>query len=127
MSGLCIAVAGAIQAVISTTSFTLAWTHSIEKTRWEEDYVIVGDRFELREARIEGSGAGMEPPPGALLKDGRWRYRPDLPPLPRLQLADSRYTDDYLLCWERRCRPLHELITTLSPGSGTALFPCKHP
>lgn len=127
MSVLCIAVAGAIQTVISTTSFTLAWTHSIEKIRWEEDYLIAGDRLELRESRIKGSGAGMEPPPSAVLQDGWWKYRPALLPLPRLQLANSAYTEDYLLCWQEQCRPLHSLLPARAQNQSTELFPCALP
>ena len=33
---LCI-VSGSLLAALPLTAFTLAWTHSIEKTRWEED------------------------------------------------------------------------------------------
>jgi hypothetical protein len=71
---LCIA-AGALVTTLAVESFTLAWTHSIEKTRWEEDWRLAGGRLQLVEARIRGSGAGMEPPAGAVLENGVWRYR----------------------------------------------------
>ena len=48
--------AGALHAFVATHEFTLAWTHSIEKVRWEEDYRIVSDHIEIVEARIRGSG-----------------------------------------------------------------------
>ena len=88
---LCL-VSGTLAAVLAIESFTLAWTHSIEKIRWEEDWRIEAGRLELLEARIRGSGAGMEPPEGAVLENGVWRYRPTLAPLERLRLAHSIFT-----------------------------------
>jgi hypothetical protein len=61
------------------------------------------------EARIRGSGAGMEPPAGAVLENGVWRYRPALAPLARLRLANSAYTAGHELCFDGRCRPLAAL------------------
>ena len=125
MNAVCIAVAGAIQAVITTTSFTLAWTHSIEKVRWEETYTMSGDRLELREARIKGSGAGMEPPPNAILENGWWKYRPAIPRMEVLRLANSNFTDDYTLCWGTECRRLADLIGSPNPETTTEIFPCQ--
>ena len=111
---------------VATTQFTLAWTHSIEKIRWEEDYRIVDGALRLEEARIRGTGAGMEPPPGAVLRDGVWHYRPALPALKELDLARSGYTADYELCLESRpCRPLGEWIP-VSAGTLVAK-PCERP
>lgn len=109
VSGLCLA-AGALIAFLPTQGFTLAWTHSIEKIRWEEDWRIEAGRLRLAEARVRGGGAGMEPPPGALLENGVWRYRPDVAPLERLRLAHSLFTAGYEVCVEGRCRPLAELV-----------------
>ena len=61
-------------------SLTLAWTHSIEKIRWEEDWLIEGDRLRLDEARVRGSGAGMEAPSGSRFESGVWRYDPHFCP-----------------------------------------------
>ena len=104
---LCLA-AGALVTTLAVDAFTLAWTHSIEKIRWEEDWRLAGGRLELVEARIRGSGAGMEPPAGAVLENGVWRYRPATAPLARLRLANSAFTADYELCFDGRCRPLAE-------------------
>lgn len=79
-------------AVIAASAFTLAWTHSVQKTQWEEDWRLTPAGLELVESRIEGSGAGMEVPDGAVLKDGVWAYKPDLPPQPTLLLARSGAT-----------------------------------
>ena len=61
---LCLA-AGAASAVLALNGFTLAWTHSIEKIHWEEDWRVEGRALVITEARIRGFGAGMEPPAGA--------------------------------------------------------------
>ncbi len=120
MAGICLA-AGALHAFIATTQFSLAWNHSIEKIRWEEDYAVVGGALHLTEARIRGSGAGMEPPAGARFEGGVWRYRPALPALPQLRLTRSDFTSDYELCMAGACRPLSqwipvgEAVTTLEP------------
>ena len=85
---LCI-LAGAGLMRLAVAGFTLTWTHSIEKTRWEEDWLVAGDKLTLVEARIESLGAGMEPGEGARF-DGRWwRWTPKVPPLPELLLRRS--------------------------------------
>ena len=103
---VCIAAGGFVVA-LAIESFTLAWTHSIEKIRWEEDYrVVAGARLELTEARIRGTGAGMEPPPGSRLQDGVWHYVPQLAPLELLRLTHSRFAAGYELCGLDGCVPL---------------------
>ena len=125
MTGLCLA-AGALHAFVATAQFTLAWTHSIEKIRWEEDYRIEGTMLRLGEARIRGTGAGMEPPDGAVLRDGVWHYHPALPALHELTLARSTYTADYELCIPGApCRPLSDWIP-VSAGP-TLARPCEGP
>lgn len=134
MIGICLAVVGlaaGITARLPLPAFTLAWTHSIEKIRWEEDYRVLpsadGARLQLTEARIRGSGAGMEPPADALLVDGAWHYRPPLLPLERLRLARSDYVADYSLCWNERCHPLAELAGPPAAAPNVELFACPLP
>lgn len=104
---LCVAVfAGGLLEVLATDQVTLTWRHSVEGSRWEEDYLATGDGLELVSARIRGTGAGMEPPASALFVDGWWRYRPDLPPLEHVELANSEYVAGYSLCRASDCRPL---------------------
>ncbi len=125
VTGVCLA-AGAFHAFVAASGFTLAWTHSIEKIRWEEDYRIEGAMLRLDEARIRGNGAGMEPPAGAVLRDGIWHYHPALPALPQLTLARSTYTPDYELCIAGSpCRPLSDWIP-VSAGP-TISKPCDGP
>jgi hypothetical protein len=121
--GTCLLVAGIVQATLPGDRFSIAWRHSVEKTRWEEHYVRSGERLVLEESRIEGFGAGMEPPPGARLVDGSWRWVPDLAPLPELRLTLSPYTEDYTVCWPERCAPLHALVHAPDIATVT-LRPC---
>lgn len=127
--GVCLALASAALAPLEVpaTRFTLAWTHSIEKTRWEEDYAVErtpqGLRLLARDARIRGSGAGMEPPVGAVLRDGWYVYRPSTPPLEELRLTRSPFTADYDWCIDGRCRPLQALLPP--DGGVTRLWPCE--
>ncbi|MGE5171452.1 MAG: DUF1850 domain-containing protein [Rudaea sp.] len=111
MNAVCLLVAGVLRATLPTAEFTLAWTHSVQKTRWEERYRVAGSDLELVAARVQSSGAGMEPPPQAHLRDGWWSWRPTVPPLPQLLLTLSPFTRDYDLCFRGQCRALHELVT----------------
>jgi len=124
MTGLCLAAAG-LAVTLPLQAFTLGWTHSIEKIRWEEDYRIVDLRLQLVEARIRGTGAGMEAPTGAILKDGVWHYRPALPPLKRLHLARSGYVADYEMCWDGVCHPMAEIAGPVGAGSVLDIYPCR--
>ncbi len=102
---LCLA-AGAVSAVLAIDAFTLTWIHSIEKIRWEEDWRIESGALVVDAARIRGSGAGMEPPAGAVLKNGVWHYRPQLPPQAMLRLTHSPHAAGYTLCTSTVCAPL---------------------
>ena len=86
--GICLAT-GASVTMIAAQAFTLAWTHSVEKTGWEEDWRLDGPRLVLVEARIKGSGAGMEPPDDARLVAGWWQYHPRDVALAALSLANA--------------------------------------
>jgi hypothetical protein len=120
---LCIAAGGLVVA-LATNAFTLAWTHSIEKIRWEEDYRIEGRALRLVEARIAGSGAGMEPPPGSRLEGGVWHYTPQLAPLAELRLTHSDYTAGYELCFDARCTPLTRYAPKAASGDVIEVSAC---
>lgn len=117
MVAVCLLVAGVIRATIPTDEFTLAWDHSVEKTRWEERYRVGEGGLTLTEARVQGFGAGMEPSPDAVLKDGWWRWQPEREALPELRLTFSSFAPDYRLCWNRRCEELAGVLGRL-PGDG---------
>jgi len=123
-AALCIAVGARIVAV-PAHAFTLEWLHTIEKVRWEEDYLVAGDWLLLTRARIRGSGAGMEPPPDAVREGSVWSYRPADRWRRSVQLARSEIGVDYRLCIEGVCRPLDKFmplrgVTTLTACAGTA-------
>ncbi|PRB82813.1 DUF1850 domain-containing protein [Pseudomonas sp. MYb185] len=117
MNALCLGLAGVIWAQLPLAEFTLAWQHSVEKIRWEEDYQLSPTGLLLREARVRGSGAGMEIPDEAVLRDGSWHYRPQLPPLQPLRLGRSSAAaaGDYQLCSDAGCRPLADWLGPPSP------------
>lgn len=94
---LCVSGGGAI-VVLAWTAFTLSWTHTVEKIRWEEDWRVSASGLHVIEARVKGAGAGMEPPADAKLHDGWWHYRPRVPSLPRLVLARYDGAGDWQLC-----------------------------
>jgi hypothetical protein len=124
MVGICL-VAGLITATLPLSAFTLGWTHSIEKIRWEEDWHIDAGALVISEARIRGSGAGMEPQPDAVLKDGVWHYRPALPPQTVLRLTHSPYPGGYELCVEGRCRTLADYLPGIDNSVVIELRECQ--
>ena len=121
---LCIS-AGAISAALAIQSFTLAWMHSIEKIRWEEDWRVEGQQLHLVEARIKGTGAGMEPPANARLLEGAWHYRPEVAPIGLLSLAHSPYTTGYELCASGTCTPLVDFLPGIGETATIVLKECR--
>jgi hypothetical protein len=115
---LCILGLGQV-AMISAAVFTLSWTHSVEGTRWEERWQVGEAGFQLVEARIKGSGAGMEPPQDAVWRDGWWVFRPKRPAQKSLVLSASGATQSgWTLCTGEECRTLGETASrpiTLMP------------
>ena len=101
---LCL-MAGAVVTRLAVASFTLAWTHSVEKTRWEEDWRVGPRGLEIIEARVKGSGAGMEPGPDARFDGTWWRWRPKLPVANSVRLGRSdAVPEGWELCAEGACR-----------------------
>ncbi|MNN65591.1 hypothetical protein D3C81_1811030 [compost metagenome] len=110
MIALCLGLAGTVWASLPVPAFTLAWQHTIEKVRWEEDYRVTAEGLLLGEARVKGSGAGMEIPADAVLHDGSWHYRRQLPPLQPLRLGRTPEAGDYQLCFDGACHALSEWL-----------------
>ena len=52
----------------------------------------------------------MEPPRGAVLKDGFYVFHLDIPPLPELVLRRAPQAGDWRLCAAGRCAPLGEWL-----------------
>jgi hypothetical protein len=113
-------LSGGAAAKLAVAAFTLAWTHSVEHVRWEEDWRVGPAGLELVAARIKGSGAGMEPPDGARLDGGWWTWTPEVPPLPELVLAASGATGGgWTLCAGATCLDLGT-----AAGAPIRLAPC---
>lgn len=110
---LCVS-GGAAVVVLTWTAFTLSWTHTVEKIRWEEDWRVSASGLHVIEARVKGAGAGMEPPADAKLDNGWWRYRPTtVPALPQLVLARYAGAGDWELCGDGgNCATLGALLGT---------------
>lgn len=139
LPGLCLATALA-STFVPGPHFTLAWVHSIEKVRWEEDYRVevrgqahgaahVEGRAEdpvqlvATQARVRGSAAGMEPPPGAVLREGWFAYTPQQTHPQELRLSRSEFVPDYELCpGSEGCRPMHHWLP--SDGGVTTVRAC---
>lgn len=128
MIALCLALmmpnTPAAQVTLPDDRFTLTWIHSIEKVEWQEDWRVGTTGLTGLEARIKGSGAGMEPPAFARLERG-W-YRWPMPPetRPRLVLARSEFAADHRLCVKGVCRPLSHFI---GGTESVILEPCHAP
>ena len=119
MAGACLLVAGTALA-LATPDFTLSWTHSVERTGWHEAWRVADGALVLREFRLRGSGAGMEPGPDARLVDGWWVSPGGGLSVPRLDLAASGATGDgWTLCADGTCRPVGA-----APGAPVTIAPC---
>ena len=106
---LCLASAGVVK-MLSIAAFTLAWTHSIEKIDWQEDWRVTPQGLELVQARVKGSGAGMEPPPEARLVNGSFQWQPKRAPLPEVALGNSGAAGEWRLCHDGSCRTLSDIF-----------------
>lgn len=133
MLGFCLALAATAGAVppvfIPAQQLTLAWTHSIEKQRWEEDYAVQPGAtakappvLQALAARVRGSAAGMEPPAGARLVNGWYQYQPPQPQSTALRLTRSEFTADFELCLQGRCQSMGHWLP--SDGGITLLGAC---
>jgi hypothetical protein len=96
--------------VLPIAAFTLVWTHSVEKVAWQEDWRINSKGLELTQARVKGSGAGMEPPPEARLVDGWFQWHPNRGQVPELILGNSGAAGEWQLCSDGECRTLSAIF-----------------
>ena len=121
---LCLASAGVLKT-LSIAAFTLAWTHSVEKIEWQEDWRVTPAGLELMQARVKGSGAGMEPPPEARLVDGWFQWQPRRPPIPELLLGNSGAAGEWRLCGAEQCRTLSEIFGHPIGANATIMRACE--
>ncbi|MGL5168371.1 MAG: DUF1850 domain-containing protein [Afipia sp.] len=122
--GLCLATAGVVKS-LAVASFMLSWTHSVEKTEWQEDWRVTPQGLEIVEARVKGSGAGMEPPPDARLVDGWFRWKPQLPVLPEVALGNSGMAGEWQLCTDGKCQELSAILGRPLGAAVTTMSVCK--
>ncbi|MGY4157314.1 hypothetical protein ACVINW_003156 [Bradyrhizobium sp. USDA 4461] len=123
---LCLASAGVVKT-LSIAAFTLAWTHSIEKTAWQEDWRVTPAGLTLQQARIKGTGAGMEPPPEARLVDGWFQWSPQPVPRPEVVLGNSGAAGEWHLCHAGRCQTLSEIFGHPIGANVTTMTVCRDP
>jgi hypothetical protein len=121
---LCLASAGVVKT-LSLAAFTLAWTHSVEKVEWQEDWRVTPAGLELIEARVKGSAAGMEPPPEARLINGWFQWQPKPAPLPELMLGNSSATGEWRLCATGQCRTLSDIFNHPIGANVTVMRGCE--
>ncbi|MEH2565978.1 DUF1850 domain-containing protein [Bradyrhizobium sp. AZCC 2289] len=121
---LCLASLGVVKT-LSIAAFTLVWTHSIEKTAWQEDWHITPQGLELVQARIKGFGAGMEPPPDARLVDGWFQWQPKRAPMPEVILGNSGAAGEWRLCVDGNCRTLSEIFGHPIGANVTTMRACE--
>lgn len=115
----CLLVAGKPLA-LATSLFTLGWTHSIEKTGWRELWRVERGTLVLVEARVRGSGAGMEPGEGARLQRGWWVWAPGTRHASLTLAASGATGQGWRLCAGGRCRTL-----AARAGEPVELAPCR--
>lgn len=120
---LCVVSAGVVKT-LAVAAFTLAWTHSIEKTEWQEDWRVTPQGLELIAARVKGSGAGMEPAPDARLVDGWFQWPVTRPPQREVLLGNSGLAGEWRLCSGGRCRSLSEIVGPPIGAQSTTLSSC---
>jgi hypothetical protein len=123
---LCLASAGVVKT-LAVAAFTLVWTHSIEKTEWQEDWRVTANQLELVQARVKGSGAGMEPPPEARLVGGWFQWQPKRAPMPEVLLGNSGAAGEWQLCSDGNCRTLSEIFGHPVGVNVTTMRSCDDP
>lgn len=119
---MALCVLGATKALtLAASAFTLSWTHSVEKIEWRETWAVSDTALSLTEARVKGSGAGMEPGEDARLKGDWWVWTPSLAPVDHLLLAASGATvSAWELCADGTCHALGAVA-----GAPIELRPCR--
>ena len=120
---LCLATAGATKA-LALSAFTLVWTHSIAKVDWQEDWRVTPAGLELVQARVKGTGPGMEPPPEARLVDGWFVWQPKRPPMPEVVLGNSGAAGEWRVCADGQCRTLSAILGRPVGANVTTMRAC---
>jgi hypothetical protein len=112
---------------LALSAFTLVWTHSIAKVDWQEDWRVTPAGLELMQARVKGTGPGMEPPPEARLVDGWFQWKPQRAPMPEVVLGNSGEAGEWRLCHDGKCQTLSEIVGRPIGANVTKMSVCKDP
>lgn len=122
---LCLATGTKVLA-FAVSTFTLSWTHSVQRTEWWERWEVTEAGIRPVEARVTSSGAGMEAPEGAVEEADGWHYVPHLPPQRQVFLGASGATvGGWTLCAGDSCQ-----VVGAKAGAPLALWSdkdCSHP
>ena len=117
---LCI-LSGAKLTTVAASLFTLSWTHSVEKIEWHEKWGLMNSHLKMIEARMQGSGAGMDPPEGSIFSDGWWIYSPKEFKIKELLLSTSNtQIENWKICYNGTCKILKK-----NQEKPIKIFPCK--
>ena len=117
---LCI-LAAAKTSIFAVSLFTLSWTHSVEKIEWHEDWKITDSQLEIVVARVQGSGAGMDPPEGSKFEGGWWVYKPNKLSVKELLLSTSNTNlENWKICFNGNCQILKK-----NNERPIKIYPCK--
>ena len=121
---LCLTSVGVVKT-LAVAAFTLVWTHSVEKVEWQEDWRVTAQGLELAQARVKGSGAGMEPPADARLVDGWFQWNPARAAMPEVVLGNSGAAGEWRLCGDGSCRTLSEIFGNPVGANTTTMRACS--
>lgn len=122
-----ICLIGGGKVVQLAAAITLSWTHSVERVEWAEDWRATPAGLIITEARVKGSGAGMDPPPEAQLRDGFWRWTPEVGPVPDVEMRNSGATADWRICIDGTCREAGSLVPPGADPVTLATCPAVRP
>jgi hypothetical protein len=95
---------------LAVTAFSLSWMHTVEKVPWMESWRVEPTQLVLTEARVKGSGAGMEPPPNARHEDGWYVWEPSNPERSEIVLRMTGFARWTFCADGIACRPLNALF-----------------
>ena len=77
------------------------------------------------QARVKGSGAGMEPPPEARLVNGWFEWQPKRAAMPEVTLGNSGAAGEWRLCHDGNCRTLSDIFGHPVGANVTTMSACN--
>lgn len=120
---LCVAAAGVVKS-LAVTAFMLSWTNSAEQVERQEDWRVMPQGLEIIAARVKGASAGMQPPPGARLADGWFRWTPPSQPVPEVALRQFGAAGEWRLCSGSACQDMSAILGRPAGAGVTRMSVC---